>query len=421
MSDYKDIPSPPPDDFTKTTPNIRLPGEPLPSGGGNEPDWAKTNYKIPTQASANDDFGKTMTNIKPIDTNRQDFGKTMYPGASAQPQQDWGATQANINLGDQSGGGNSGNDWGSAPQMTTPYFQLPEADKLKYQNLPPTPTQQAEQNAEEKKSQGGIPGWVWTVAGMMVMFFFAIISLAFVYFVILRDTSFEVTIVSAPAGSDIKIEDRNIGVSDEKGDSVLKNLAPGKKTIIISHPSYKCDPITTEGGRGVNPAPIVARCVEQINPTAANGDCTNFEPGEDDRAETCYNSALAALPDPYTADQLVSALNILIINFETNRFDVPPRRYAALIKAATYIKKLPADVTLEIGGHTDSDGDDARNMTLSINRAKAVKDFLVKNGVNGSILQEKGFGASKPKKDNATPQGKYMNRRIEYTVIIRKQ
>ena len=383
----------------------------MPSGGGNEPDWAKTNYKIPNQASP-DDFGKTITNLKPIGSS----------GAAAQPNQDWGATQANINLGDHGIGasGGSGNEWGSAPQMTTPYFQLPEADKLKYQNLPPTPTQQAAQNAEEEKSKGGIPGWVWAVAGMMVMFFFAIIALGFVYFVVLRDKAFEVTIVGAPAGSDIKIEDTIIAVSDEKGDSILKNLAPGKKNIIISHPSFKCDPITVEGGRGVNPPPIVARCTEQQT-TAANGDCTNFEPGEDDRAESCYNSALAALPENYTAEQLVKALNILIINFASNSFEVPARRYAALQKAAGYIKKLPADVTLEIGGHTDSDGDEPRNMTLSVNRANSVKDFLVKNGVNGSILQVKGYGEGSPKKDNNTDQGKYMNRRIEYTVLIRKQ
>lgn len=415
MSDYKDIPSPPPDDFTKTTPNIRLPGDPLPSSGGNEPDWAKTNYKIPNQASANDDFGKTITNLKPIGSS----------GAAAQPNQDWGATQANINLGDHgigsNAGGGTGNDWGSAPQMTTPYFQLPEADKLKYQNLPPTPTQQAAENAEIEKSKGGIPGWVWTVAGMMVMFFFAIIALAFVYFVILRDKSFEVTIVGAPAGSDIKIEERIIAVSDEKGDALVQNLAPGKKSIIISHPSYKCDPISVEGGRGVNPAPIVARCVEQVNTQANNGDCTSFEPGEDDRAEACYNSALAALPEGYTAEQLVKALNILIINFDRGKYDIPARRYAALIKAASYIKKLPADVNFEIGGHTDSDGDDASNMTLSQNRANAVKDFLTKNGVNGSILQVKGYGESQPKVENTSDRNKYMNRRIQYSVIVKKQ
>ena len=101
MSDPK-RPSPPPDDWTKTTPNINLPDNFGGSGsGGGEPDWAKTNYRIPVQPAANpDDFGKTITNIKPIDTAKQpDFGKTMYPGAAPQPPAgDWGATQANIKV-----------------------------------------------------------------------------------------------------------------------------------------------------------------------------------------------------------------------------------------------------------------------------------------------------------------------------------
>jgi outer membrane protein OmpA-like peptidoglycan-associated protein len=248
------------------------------------------------------------------------------------------------------------------------------------------------------------------------MFFFAIAVLGIVYFFILRDSSFEVTVKGAPPGSDVKIDDKLLAVSDENGDSRIVNLAPGKKNIVITHPSFTCDPISVEGGRGNNPPPVIARCKasEVAQPT---GDCTNFEPGEDDRAEACYNAALAALPDPYTAEQLVKALNILIINFETNKFEVPARRYVALQKAASYIKKLPADVTLEIGGHTDSDGSAAANQKLSENRANSVKNFLVQNGVNGSILQIRGYGADKPKKDNASPAGKYANRRIEYSIV----
>jgi hypothetical protein len=190
VSDYKDKPPPPPDDWTKTTPNINLPGNPASSGSGysgGEPDWAKTNYRIdvpqsaPPAARPPDDFGKTVTNIKPIDTNRQDFGKTMYPGASgaAQPA-DWGATQANVNIPSGDAGASSGADWGSSgPAKTTPYFQLPEAERAKYK-LPPTPTEQAAQQAEEQKSKGGIPGWVWVVAGLMTMFLFAVAVLGVV-------------------------------------------------------------------------------------------------------------------------------------------------------------------------------------------------------------------------------------------------
>ena len=430
MSDYKDKPPPPQVDWTKSTPNINLPGNPASSSGGgyvgSDPDWAKTNYRIdipqatPPPARPPDDFGKTAINIKPIDVNRQDFGKTMYPGSGqSTPPADWGATQANVNIPPGDFGGSSGSDWeSSGPAKTTPYFQLPESERAKYQ-LPPTATEQAAQQAEEQKAKGGIPGWVWVVAGLMTMFFFAIAALGVVYFFILRDSSYKATIKGAPPGSDIYIDDEPWGLSNEDGDSVIPNLAPGKKrTITIRHPSFTCDPMPVEGGRGEDPPPLIARCraSEVIQNT---GDCTSFEPGEDDRAEACYNAALKALPDPYTPEQLVAALSILIINFDPSKFDVPTRRFAALQKAATYIKRLPADVIIEIGGHTDSDGTPAFNQRLSEQRANAVKDFLVKNGVNASILQVRGYGADRPKRENTTDAGKYMNRRIQYSVVAK--
>jgi hypothetical protein len=65
VSDYKN--NPPPDDYSKTTPNINIPSrdDEAPS------DWDKTNYKFPKQPMA-DDWGKTVTNIKPIDTGSPD-------------------------------------------------------------------------------------------------------------------------------------------------------------------------------------------------------------------------------------------------------------------------------------------------------------------------------------------------------------
>lgn len=421
MSNFKDNPGPPPDDWTKTTPNINLPNNPAPQpSSGGEPDWAKTNYRIDIPANTPpaakpDDFSKTVTNIKPIDTNRQDFAKTMYPGAAAQPPAaDWGATQANVNPASNDFASASP-DWGAAPDKTTPYFRLPEAERAKYQQLPPTPTEQAAQ--EEQKTKGGIPGWVWVVAGLMTMFFFAIVVLGVVYFFILRDTSFEVKVKGAPPGSDVLINDRRVAVSDENGDSVLKNLEPGKRNITINHPSFTCDPIPVEGGRGVNPEPVIARCRAQaVKPTE---DCANIQIGEEDKAERCYNAALDALPTPFTPEQLVRALNILIINFNTNSSEISPRRIVALKKGADFIKKLPADVVLEVGGHTDNVGQPGPNMTLSESRASAVKETLVKFGVNGSILQTRGYGSTKPRPDvdGNSELGKFLNRRIEYSIV----
>ena len=250
----------------------------------------------------------------------------------------------------------------------------------------------------------------------MVMFFFALAVLGVVYFFILRDSSFEVTVKGAPPGSDVSIDDKLIAVSNEDGDSVIKNLSPGRKTIIITHPSFTCQPIEVQGGNGRNPDPVIARCQAQtIKPPAS--DCDNIGIGEEDKAERCYNAALDALPDPFTPEQLVRALNILIVNFPSNSAEVPARRFSALQRGAGYIKKLPADIRLEIGGHTDNVGSAASNATLSLSRANAVRDLMIKFGVNGSILVTKGYGPDRPKADNNTDLGKYLNRRIQYEIV----
>ena len=145
MSEDNKIP-PPPDDFSKTTPNIRLPESDSPQG-----DWDKSNYNFPKQP-ASDDWGKTQVNIKPIDTGGDDFGKTFYPGAKA-PAAEWGMTEANINV-NPADFGTRPDDFAPADQgydKTTPYFQLPEAERAKYQNLPPTPAEQAAQDEQERK------------------------------------------------------------------------------------------------------------------------------------------------------------------------------------------------------------------------------------------------------------------------------
>lgn len=71
----------------------------------------------------------------------------------------------------------------------------------------------------------------------------------------------------------------------------------------------------------------------------------------------------------------------------------------------------------EIDGHTDNTGQSAHNLSLSQQRANAVKVQLTKLGINGSRLTTKGFGDSKPISDNSTPEGKANNRRVEFIKI----
>ncbi len=410
MSDSRN--NPPPDDWEKTRPNINIPD----ADSLDSSDWNKTNYNYPKQPEA-DEWGKTVMNIKPIDTNRQDFGKTMYPGAAKQPDGDWAATRGNINVPDTDFGGPA------EPEgygKTTPYFQLPEAEKAKYQQLPPTAAEQAAKEEAEKKAKGGVPTWVWIGAGGLLIFFFFLLVLAVVgIFFLWGNRNFEATVKSAPPGSDVLIDDVQWGVTNEDGSIRLVNLRAGRRTVQITHPNFTCEPREITGGNGVTPEPIIARC-QQVAKKATD-DCANILPGEEDKAERCYYAALEALPKPpeqFSAEQLVKALSILIINFESGKYDIPPKRLAALQEGAKYIQRVtPPDTVLEVGGHTDSVGNAASNKTLSENRAEAVKKVLVGYGVRPEVLQTRGYGPDKPVADNATDVGKFRNRRIEYSIV----
>jgi outer membrane protein OmpA-like peptidoglycan-associated protein/tetratricopeptide (TPR) repeat protein len=72
---------------------------------------------------------------------------------------------------------------------------------------------------------------------------------------------------------------------------------------------------------------------------------------------------------------------------------------------------------IQLNGHTDSDGDEAKNQLLSENRAKAVSKYLSDNGIVASRLQAKGYGETQPIDSNETPQGRANNRRTEFVVL----
>jgi outer membrane protein OmpA-like peptidoglycan-associated protein len=104
------------------------------------------------------------------------------------------------------------------------------------------------------------------------------------------------------------------------------------------------------------------------------------------------------------------------ILFDVNQSTIKPQSMGTISEMVQLLKSNP-DLKLEIGGHTDSDGDAARNLTLSQARADAVKQLLAAQGIEASRLTTKGYGATKPLDSNATPEGKANNRRVEFTKI----
>jgi outer membrane protein OmpA-like peptidoglycan-associated protein len=128
------------------------------------------------------------------------------------------------------------------------------------------------------------------------------------------------------------------------------------------------------------------------------------------------SAALAGLKPGYSANDVVSALNLSIINFTTGSAEIPSGNGPLLQDAAARIQKLPAGTLIEIDGYTDNVGDPNANLALSQRRADSVRSTLIEDGVEPSRLVAKGFGQTSPVSANDTPEGRFRNRRIEYRV-----
>ena len=106
------------------------------------------------------------------------------------------------------------------------------------------------------------------------------------------------------------------------------------------------------------------------------------------------------------------SFNYRSILFEFNSAVLKTSSYLILDGIAKEMKKYP-DMKFNLNGHSSAEGTDARNMTLSIDRATAVKSYLVSAGINGRNLEAKGFGEAMPLNTNNTEAARQQNRRVE--------
>lgn len=127
-----------------------------------------------------------------------------------------------------------------------------------------------------------------------------------------------------------------------------------------------------------------------------------------------YSLTVADVSKDDLAEKLAKECHVPLygVLFDFDKATLKPDSDAVLTRARDALK-AQAKLAIEVQGHTDNVGSDDYNLKLSQARAKAVMDWLVKNGIPAERLTSKGYGRGKPVATNDTPEGRAKNRRVE--------
>jgi|GEM_PF-1797272 len=105
-----------------------------------------------------------------------------------------------------------------------------------------------------------------------------------------------------------------------------------------------------------------------------------------------------------------------IVEFDTDKHIIKEQFFPVLDKLIYYLK-FKENVLIRLDGHTDTEGNDQYNYILGMQRAQAVRDYLIAKGVSMEDIIINSYGKFKPKADNVSTVGKQRNRRVEIELI----
>ncbi|MCH9696287.1 MAG: OmpA family protein [Gammaproteobacteria bacterium] len=136
-----------------------------------------------------------------------------------------------------------------------------------------------------------------------------------------------------------------------------------------------------------------------------------------DRLDECPDSAEGAQVD-IKGCEIKEEITLRGVNFQSNSDVLVAGAESVLSDAAATLRKNPS-ITVEVAGHTDSDGAADYNEGLSARRAQTVYDYLARNGIAENRMSVRGYGEAQPIADNTTAAGKAENRRVVLRILER--
>lgn len=127
-------------------------------------------------------------------------------------------------------------------------------------------------------------------------------------------------------------------------------------------------------------------------------------------------------PGPERAAVTVTDTRILIserIYFDFDRDTLRSVSQPVLDQVAEVIAELPSDLRIRVDGYSDAEGGEDYNLDLSYRRARAVVEYMISRGVPRARLEYRGYGSRNPVAPNDSPDGRALNRRVEFTILQR--
>lgn len=163
--------------------------------------------------------------------------------------------------------------------------------------------------------------------------------------------------------------------------------------------------------------------IPQAVPSAAGFNCIGFNVEsslyEESQLGMYVSNIKIAEGTPDMRNKLLTEGKLVThgILFDVASDKIKPESAGVLMEIARVLKENPS-IKVKIAGHTDSDGDEAKNLDLSKRRAVAVKNTLATEfGIDVARIETDGMGELKPIADNATKEGKAQNRRVEFVKL----
>jgi outer membrane protein OmpA-like peptidoglycan-associated protein len=138
--------------------------------------------------------------------------------------------------------------------------------------------------------------------------------------------------------------------------------------------------------------------------------------GQDIRMDTVSDQT--STEQVYQLEKITLGASLVLKNiyFETGKWDLLKPSFAEMERVVAFLTLNPR-LWIEISGHTDNTGNVDEKKELSLNRASAVRQYLISRGIHDYRLKVKGYGMARPIASNRSPEGRRRNRRVEFEVI----